>query len=100
MAFAATQTDEGAQFPFVQRLVVMPMFLFAGTFFPLSAMPGYLQWIGWVSPMWHGTQLARIACFGMGNPLWLTALHLLVLVVAAAAGTWAATRIFAKRMTR
>ncbi len=100
MAFAATQTDEGTQFAFIQRFVVMPMFLFAGTFFPLGAMPGYLQWIGWISPMWHGTQLARVVGFGMANPWWLTVLHVVVLVAAAAAGLWAAARIFTRRVTR
>ena len=100
LAFSATQTDEGAQFAFIQRFVVMPMFLFAGTFFPLSAMPVYLQWIGWISPMWHGTQLARIAGFGMANPWWLTVLHVVVLVAAAAGGVWAASRIFTRRLTR
>lgn len=100
MAFAATQQDEGAQFAFIQRFVVMPMFLFAGTFFPLSAMPVYLQWIGWISPMWHGTQLARIVCFGMPNPWWLTLVHLVVLVASAVVGTWAAARVFTRRLTR
>ena len=80
--------------------IVMPMFLFAGTFFPLSAMPVYLQWIGWISPMWHGTQLARIVCFGMPNPWWLTLVHLAVLVVAAVAGTWITARVFTRRLTR
>ncbi|HOQ52039.1 MAG TPA: ABC transporter permease [Micropruina sp.] len=100
LAFSATQTDEGAQFAFIQRFVVMPMFLFAGTFFPLAAMPWYLQWVGWISPMWHGTQLARIVCFGMPNPAWLTVLHVVVLLVAAVVGTWAAARIFTRRLTR
>ena len=100
MAFAATQQDEGAQFAFVQRFVVMPMFLFAGTFFPLTAMPWYLQWIGWISPMWHGTQLARIVSYGMPNPWWLTVLHLVVLLVAAVTGTVVAARIFTRRLTR
>ncbi len=100
LAFAATQTDEGAQFAFIQRFVVMPMFLFAGTFFPLGAMPWYLQWIGWISPMWHGTQLARVVCFGMPNPVWLSVLHLVVLLVTAVAGTWFAVRIFTRRLTR
>lgn len=100
MAFSASQNDEGAQFAFIQRFIVMPMFLFAGTFFPLSAMPVYLQWIGWISPMWHGTQLARIVCFGMPNPWWLTLVHLAVLVVAAVAGTWITARVFTRRLTR
>ena len=100
MAFAATQTDEGAQFPIIQRFVVMPMFLFAGTFFPLDAMPGYLQWIGWISPMWHGTQLARVVGFGMANPWWLTLLHVVVLVAASVVGLWGAARVFTRRVTR
>ena len=100
LAFAATQTDEGFQFTFVQRFIVIPMFLFAGTFFPLGAMPVYLQWIGWISPMWHGTQLARVVGFGMANPVWLTALHVLVLLVATLAGIWAAARQFTRRLTR
>ena len=100
LAFAATQTDEGFQFTLVQRFIVIPMFLFAGTFFPLSVMPVYLQWIGWISPMWHGTQLARVVGFGMANPVWLTALHVLVLLVATLAGIWAAARQFTRRLTR
>ena len=44
----------------------MPMFL-AGTFFPLSVMPVALQWIGWISPVWHGTQLARQATYGASS---------------------------------
>lgn len=100
LAFAATQNDEGFQFSFIQRFVVMPMFLFAGTFFPLAAMPWYLQWIGWISPMWHGTQLARVVGYGMANPPWLTALHVLVLLVLIGVGTWLAIRIFTRRLTR
>ena len=98
MAFAATLEDEGLQFVFVQRLVVMPMFLFAGTFFPLSSMPWYLQWIGWVSPMWHGTQLARVASYGMANPAWLTGLHVAVLLGFTATGLALAGRRFTQRL--
>lgn len=100
MAYAATLEDEGFQFAFVQRFIVNPMFLFAGTFYPLESMPVYLQWVGWISPMWHGTQLARIATYGMPNPLWLTLLHVAFLVATAAAGLLAAFRIFARRLTR
>lgn len=100
MAFAATQEDEGAQFPFIQRFIVMPMFLFAGTFYPLESMPWYLQWIGWVSPMWHGTQLARVVSYDMPNPVWLTVLHAAVLVVCTTVGVFLAARIFTRRLTR
>ncbi|WP_232547196.1 ABC transporter permease [Propioniciclava soli] len=98
MAYSATVENEGLQFNFIQRLVVMPMFLFAGTFFPLSVMPAYLQWVGWISPMWHGTQLARMASYGMANPPWLTAVHVLYPLALILAGQWWAGRTFAKRL--
>lgn len=100
MAYAATLEDEGFQFAFVQRFIVNPMFLFAGTFYPLESMPVYLQWVGWISPMWHGTQLARIATYGMPNPLWLTLLHVAFLVGTAVTGLLLAFRVFARRLTR
>lgn len=99
-AYAAHLTDEGYQFAFVQRFVIMPMFLFAGTFFPLSVMPVYLQWIGWVSPVWHGTQLARQAAYGAVEPLWLTVLHVVVLVLFTAVGVVLARRTYARRLGR
>lgn len=98
MAYAATLQEEGLHFNFVQRLIVMPMFLFAGTFFPLSAMPVYLQWIGWISPMWHGTQLARMVSFGLVEPAWLTVLHVVFLLALTVGGLWAAGRTFTRRL--
>jgi len=98
MAYAATQEDEGLQFNFINRLIVMPMFLFAGTFFPLEAMPTALQWVGWVSPMWHGTQLARMASYGMPNPAWLTLVHGGFLVVCVLVGQLLAHRTFTRRL--
>lgn len=98
MAYSATLEEEGLQFNFVQRLIVMPMFLFAGTFFPLAVMPVYLQWVGWISPMWHGTQLGRMASYGMANPGWLTLVHVVFLVALACAGQFAAFRTFTRRL--
>ncbi|MDN5795734.1 MAG: ABC transporter permease [Intrasporangium sp.] len=99
-AYAAHLTDEGYQFAFVQRFVIMPMFLFAGTFFPLSVMPVYLQWIGWISPVWHGTQLARQAAYGAVEPLWLTLVHLAVLLLFTSVGVALARRTYARRLGR
>ena len=100
LAFSATRERDDFSFSFIERFVVMPMFLFAGTFFPLESMPRYLQWIGWISPMWHGTQLARAASFSL--PLsWPAILaHLGFLVVTTSVGTWFAIRQFRRRLTR
>ena len=98
-AYAATIEDDGYQFAFIQRFVVMPMFLFAGTFFPLSAMPVYLHWIGWISPIWHGTQLARWASYGAELSATMAVVHLAFLVGCTVLGVWWATRVYTRRLT-
>ena len=60
MAYAASIYDDKGQFALVQRFIFMPMFLFSGTFYPLDSLPLWLQWIGWVSPLWHATELGRM----------------------------------------
>ncbi|HET6746167.1 MAG TPA: ABC transporter permease, partial [Candidatus Limnocylindria bacterium] len=40
-------------------LVVMPMFLFSGTFFPVDVYPEPVRWIMEVTPLFHGTTLLR-----------------------------------------
>ncbi len=98
MSYSATLEEEGLEFNFINRLIVMPMFLFAGTFFPLDSMPGYLQWIGWISPMWHGTQLSRMASFSMPYPLWGAVGHLAVLFAFIAVGLAVSRRVFTRRL--
>ena len=55
----STIEEDKGQFAIVMRFVLLPMFLFSGTFFPLATLPICLQWIGWISPLWHATELAR-----------------------------------------
>jgi lipooligosaccharide transport system permease protein len=64
VAFAASITREGQQFNVLFRFVVLPMTLFAGTFFPVSQLPVPIRLLAWVTPLWHGTELARGAAFG------------------------------------
>ena len=83
MAFAASIKEDKGQFATLQRLVIMPLFLFSATFYPLDVLPGWLRWIGWLSPQWHAAQLGRVLSYGMAEPVWLTALHVVVLLVLA-----------------
>lgn len=98
-AYASTLTDEGFQFTFIQRFIVMPMFLFAGTFFPLSVMPVYLQWIGWISPIWHGTQLARVVSYGADLSLSMAVLHVSFLVGLTGLGLVWGVRSYTRRLS-
>jgi lipooligosaccharide transport system permease protein len=93
-AFAATVQSEGAGFSAVFRFVILPMSLFSGTFFPVSQLPLWSRPLAWVSPLWHGTELARAAALGtlgdgMGVPAALGHTgYLLAVVTAGAAVSW------------
>lgn len=39
--------------------VMLPMFLFSATFFPLTVYPEPLQWFIQAMPLWHGVELIR-----------------------------------------
>ncbi|WP_229232112.1 ABC transporter permease [Sinomonas cyclohexanicum] len=98
MAYSAHIEKENFQFSMIQRFIVMPLFLFSGTFYPLETMPVGMQWIGWISPLWHGNQLGRIVSYGLEEPAWLVAVHVLYLVALGMVGIWWARRNYTKRM--
>lgn len=98
MAYAASIKQDKGQFALVQRFIVMPLFLFSGTFFPLDSLPIAVRWIGWISPVWHGTELGRVFTYGMDhNPL-LTITHVVFLLATATGGWILVRRQFVKRM--
>jgi lipooligosaccharide transport system permease protein len=99
-AYISSIDRDASQETLVLRFVVMPLTLFSGTYFPLTLMPIYLQWIGWVSPLWHGTQLARDAAYGLGEPWWLIAVHLAYLVATFVVGWQLARRIARKKLNK
>jgi lipooligosaccharide transport system permease protein len=53
-------------------LVVMPMFLFSGTFFPIEVYPVPVQWLMELTPLYHGVVLVRSLSVGAIEPrlLW------------------------------
>jgi lipooligosaccharide transport system permease protein len=100
MAYSASITEDKGQFALVMRFIVMPLFLFSGTFFPLESLPLAVRWIGWISPIWHGTELGRVFSYGYQEPALLTLLHVVVLVGLAVAGWFLTRRQFALKMGR
>jgi lipooligosaccharide transport system permease protein len=60
-------------------LVVMPMFLFSGTFFPIEVYPMPIQWLMELTPLYHGVVLVRALSLGTIEPRLL--LDLVYLVV-------------------
>ena len=66
------------------QLVILPLFLFSGTFYPLSVYPSFLQPIMQISPLYHGTELLR--AFTLGTFDWTLTGHAAVLVAMGAVG--------------
>lgn len=67
-AYAATLESDAA-FVGVNRFIVVPMFLFSGTFFPVSRLPLPLEWLAYATPLWHGVELCRMFTLGDVNGL-------------------------------
>ena len=95
-AYSASLRSEGGQFALIGRFVILPLTLFSGTMFPLASMPLWLQWVGWISPLWHSSQLARAASYGTDEPVWLVAVHVGYLVALVAVG-WVLTVVVLRR---
>jgi lipooligosaccharide transport system permease protein len=100
LAYAASIEEDTGQFALVQRFVFMPMFLFSGTFYPLDTLPVWLQWIGWISPLWHASELGRDLSYPRETGGLMIAVHLIVLLAFAVGGYLAARHIFARRLAR
>lgn len=95
-SYMATVEQDVGQPALIQRFIIIPLFLFSGTFFPLAQMPIFLQWIGWISPLWHGTELGRVMSYGAVEPGWLTIVHVLYPVALCIYG-WRRTQVVVTR---
>lgn len=64
-------------FSYFFTLVITPMFLFAGIFFPLEALPLIIQRLAWLIPLYHVVELIRSLVLGqlrlalLGHITWL-----------------------------
>ncbi len=61
-------------------LVQLPLFLFSGTFFPVSLYPGPLRWVAEVSPLYRGIHLLRGLTTAELSPLLLADVAYLVAI--------------------
>ena len=103
MAFAAPITAYTSTLSDVQGMVslfrfgIVPMFLFSGTFFPVDQLPGWLQPVAYLTPLWHGVELTRGVALDVATT-WPWLLHAGYLVVLVAVGSGLAVRFLGKRM--
>jgi lipooligosaccharide transport system permease protein len=99
-AFSATQrTPE--KFNAVFRFGITPLFLFSGTFFPISNLPAAIQPVAWLSPLWHGVELSRRLALGtIAEAPALALAHVAVLAALFVGGSAWAFRTVERRLVR
>jgi lipooligosaccharide transport system permease protein len=100
-AFTVTQEDE-TSLSTLFRFGITPLFLFSGTFFPISQLPDLIKPIAYATPLFHGVELVRkIALPGVDAsvvtsiPIWV---HVAYLIVMTAIGIVLAARFLDRRL--
>jgi lipooligosaccharide transport system permease protein len=90
--------ESDLSFPLIMRIGILPLFLFSGTFYPISQLPNALQPIAELSPLYHAVELSRAATtrtFDLGPDV----AHVAVLVACVVAGLAWGRRRFERRLT-
>ena len=79
------------------RFGITPMYLFSGTFFPISQLTDWLRSVATVTPLWHAVELARRVALGHDSalPAWQHVGYLVLVFVVGAALTY---RLFTRRL--
>jgi lipooligosaccharide transport system permease protein len=101
IAFTATRENE-MSLSTLFRFVITPLFLFSGTFFPISQLPSFLQPVAYATPLFHGVELVRkVALPGIDDrvvtaiPVWVHVAYLVAMTIIGMvlAGRWLDRRI-------
>jgi lipooligosaccharide transport system permease protein len=90
--------DSDPSFQIIMRLVVTPMFVFSGTFFPIDRLPAGARPVAMATPLWHAVELCRGATTGSIGFGPVVA-HVGYLLACIAVGAWFGVRGFTKRLT-
>lgn len=102
-AWTVTREDE-TSLSTLFRFGIVPLFLFSGTFFPISQLPDFMQPIAYATPLFHGVELVRkFALPGVDErvvssiPVWV---HLAYLVVMTGVSLLLAARFLDRRLRK
>lgn len=94
---ARLKTEAG--FSLIFRFGLIPMFLFSGAFFPVSQLPDVVEWLAYLTPLWHGVELSR--AFGTGQIETVPLLgHTAYLLLWFGVGLWFAVTGLTKRLVK
>lgn len=100
-AWTLTQED-GRSLSTLFRFLIVPLFLFSGTFFPISRLPDWLEPVAYATPLFHGVELVRKIALPDADgsivtslPMWI---HVAYLLVMAGVGLYLSIRLLDKRI--
>jgi ABC-type polysaccharide/polyol phosphate export permease len=93
----AVTVDRPARLNMMFRFVILPLYMFSGTFFPIEQLPSWLQPVAWATPLWHGIDLARGVALGTAT-LPRTIVHVAYLAALTAAGMALARRNYRRQL--
>jgi lipooligosaccharide transport system permease protein len=95
-AYAVTREKEQG-FSMMYRFLLIPLFLFSGTFFPITQLPGWIQPLAYITPLWHGVALCRSLSLGHADLIGSLG-HLAYLAAVATVGLILAHRGYRRRL--
>jgi lipooligosaccharide transport system permease protein len=95
-AYAMTCKKE-TSFSMLFRFGIIPLFLFSGTFFPVSQLPAVVRPLAYATPLWHGVALCRELTLGSAQ-LGPAALHAVYLIVVTVLGVAVGNRTYRRRL--
>lgn len=79
------------------RFVIMPLYMFSGTFYPTAQLPAWLRDLLLLSPLWHGVQLCRSIALGDADAGAML-VHIVVLLCLITAGTVVGRRAYVQQL--
>jgi lipooligosaccharide transport system permease protein len=97
-AFSAHIRSE-ASFALIFRLGLIPLFLFSGSFFPVSNLGPVGETVAKLTPLWHGVNLTRMLCLDTVD-VSLALVNATVLVVVTVTGWAVALHMLRRRLAQ
>ncbi len=90
IGMAATSFMKTFQHLDMVSFLLLPMFLFSSTLYPIDVFPVGVRWLIMAMPLWHGVEMMRQ--LSVGALSWATAGHLLYFVAMSLCGVTVAAR--------
>ena len=93
----AVTVSKDTSFALVFRFGMIPLFLFSGTFFPVTQLPAWIRPLAYATPLWHGVALCRSLSLGTAT-VGGTLVHVGYLAALAAVSIVVGNRTYRRRL--